>query len=265
MKDDLIKLRQKYPGYKVWCTGPSLGASMASMTALYLTKLNIVPAELVRLVTFGEPRTGNMAFARAVEENVQFRYRVVHRNDLLTNMPATINPVAFLLSSTVAERQPYFYRYLVFYDNDMKPGSLFSICTLSEDYACRNLALANNVLDHMNYFSIDTDLYLSKKCKGDLLKITANITRKTTTKTKATKTATTTTEEKTAKKATTKAATKASTKAATKASTKAATITITTTTTATTILNNTSDKAAMETIINNAVPTATATNNTVIE
>uniref|UniRef100_A0A0R3S123 Lipase_3 domain-containing protein n=1 Tax=Elaeophora elaphi TaxID=1147741 RepID=A0A0R3S123_9BILA len=165
MKDDLIKLKKVYPGYEVWCTGHSLGASMSSMTALYLVKKKIFPAKLVRLVTFGEPRTGNVAFAQAVEENVKVRYRVVHRGDPLTNMPATINPIGLLISSTVAERQPYFYRYLIFYDNDMNEGSTFSVCTLSEDYACRNLALANNALDHTNYFAVNGDTYLSKGCK----------------------------------------------------------------------------------------------------
>uniref|UniRef100_A0A8R1TPG2 Lipase_3 domain-containing protein n=1 Tax=Onchocerca volvulus TaxID=6282 RepID=A0A8R1TPG2_ONCVO len=190
MKDDLIKLRQKYPGYRVWCTGHSLGGSMSSMTALYLVKMNLFPPELVRLVTFGEPRTGNVAFARAVEENVQFRYRVVHRGDPVTNMPATVNLAGLLLSPTVAERQPYFYRYLVFYDNDMKPGSLFNTCTLSEDYACRNLALSSNALDHINYFDVNPDTYLSNQCKGDLLKLAANRTTTTTATTKTTTTMT---------------------------------------------------------------------------
>ncbi|CAG9534657.1 unnamed protein product [Cercopithifilaria johnstoni] len=174
MKNDLIKLKETYPNYEVWCTGHSLGASLSSMTALYLVKNKVFPAKLVRLVTFGEPRTGNVAFAQAVEENVKVRYRVVHRGDPITNMPALLNPFALLLSSTVAERQPYFYRYLIFYDNDMNEGSTFSICTLSEDSACRNLAFANNALDHTNYFAVNADTYLSKECKGDLLRIIGN-------------------------------------------------------------------------------------------
>ena len=37
----------------------------------------------IRLVTFGEPRTGNVAFAKAVEDTLKFRYRVVHRDDMV--------------------------------------------------------------------------------------------------------------------------------------------------------------------------------------
>lgn len=65
-------------------TGHSLGGSLASITALYLANNTIFPANRIRLVTFGEPRTGNVAFARAVEQQVPFRYRIVHRNDLVS-------------------------------------------------------------------------------------------------------------------------------------------------------------------------------------
>ncbi|VIO89890.1 Lipase family protein [Brugia malayi] len=231
MKDDLIKLKKKYPGYEVWCTGHSLGGSLSSMTALYLIKKEIFPAKLVRLVTFGEPRTGNVAFAQAVEENVKVRYRVVHRGDPITNMPASINPIGLLLSPTIAERQGYFYRYLVYYDNDMKKDNKFSICTLSGDYACRNLVLANNPLDHISYFDVNADLYLSKGCKGDQLTVIGNKTERkktTTTTTKTTKTTITTITT------TTTTTTIATTATATETAT---TITTTAATTATSIAN----------------------------
>ncbi|VDM41149.1 unnamed protein product [Toxocara canis] len=169
MKTDLAKLKEKYPGYKVWVTGHSLGGSLAAMTALYLVNQTIFPADRVRLVTFGEPRTGNVAFARAVEENIKFRYRVVHRNDLVTNVPTSMDPAGVFVTTAIAERQPHFYRHLVFYDNDMKRGDTFDVCDLSEDHSCRNLAAANNILDHTNYFGINADEYLKEKCKKDLL------------------------------------------------------------------------------------------------
>ncbi|VDN04644.1 unnamed protein product [Thelazia callipaeda] len=175
MKEQLIELNRKYPHYKVWVTGHSLGASLASMTALYLANHSIIPRDLIRLVTFGEARTGNVAFARAVERNIRFRYRVVHRGDLVTNIPANIDSNGILVTRAVAERQPHFYRFLVYYDNDMKPGSSFKKCNLSEDYACRNLPFTNNALDHLNYFGVNVDEYLAKKCKGNLLKLNTTI------------------------------------------------------------------------------------------
>ncbi|VDK55282.1 unnamed protein product [Anisakis simplex] len=130
MKTDLTKMKEKYPGYKVWVTGHSLGASLASMTALYLVNETIFPADRVRLVTFGEPRTGNVAFARAVEENVRFRYRVVHANDLVTNLPTSMDPAGLFVTTAIAERQPYFYRHLIHYDNEMRRGDTFEVRNL---------------------------------------------------------------------------------------------------------------------------------------
>jgi hypothetical protein len=53
------------------------------MTALYLVNQTIFPADKVRLVTFGEPRTGNYLYAKAIEKNLDFRYRVVNKNDFV--------------------------------------------------------------------------------------------------------------------------------------------------------------------------------------
>ena len=51
------------------------------MTALYLVNQTLFASDRVKLVTFGEPRTGNYLFAKAVEQNLNFRYRVIHQND----------------------------------------------------------------------------------------------------------------------------------------------------------------------------------------
>lgn len=75
-----------------------MGGSLASMTALYLVKSGLfdekkargsvvcvkVQKTQVRLVTFGEPRTGNVAYARSIESSLSFRFRVVHRNDFVS-------------------------------------------------------------------------------------------------------------------------------------------------------------------------------------
>ena len=49
------------------------------MTALYLVNQSIFSSDRVKLVTFGEPRTGNLNYAKAVELNVPFRYRVINK------------------------------------------------------------------------------------------------------------------------------------------------------------------------------------------
>lgn len=48
-------------------------------------------------------------------------------------------------------------------------SAFLQVCDLSEDHACRNLAAANNILDHTSYFGINADDYLKQQCKKDLL------------------------------------------------------------------------------------------------
>ncbi|KJH43665.1 triacylglycerol lipase [Dictyocaulus viviparus] len=169
MKDELLSLNKKYPAHRIWITGHSMGASLASMTALYLSKKQLIDKNLLRLITFGEPRTGNVAYARDVEENIEFRYRVVKRNDFIASIPRSVDPTTSLITATMFERQPLFYRYLVHYDNNMSKGTDFKVCDLSDDFGCRNTMLAFDLIDHMSYFNINSDDFLAKKCPREML------------------------------------------------------------------------------------------------
>jgi len=170
MKDALLKLKQSHEGYRIWITGHSLGGSLASMTALYLVNHTIFPSEKVKLVTFGEPRTGNFKYAKSIEQNLNFRYRVINKNDIVTNIPQSMDPDNLLLSVSVAERQPYFYRYAVHYNNGMEAReSEFELCEFPEDHHCRNLALAGDVNDHFNYFGVKAEDYLKAGCPKVML------------------------------------------------------------------------------------------------
>ncbi|EYC39624.1 hypothetical protein Y032_0649g1128 [Ancylostoma ceylanicum] len=169
MKDDALALLKQHPGFRVWITGYSLGGSLASMASLYLAKKKLVERNQVRLVTFGEPRTGNVAYAKEIEENIQFRYRVVKRNDFITSIPRSVDPTTSLVTATLFERQPLFYRYLVHYNNDMEKGDDFSVCELSDDFGCRNTNLAYDLSDHQNYFDLDADQFVGDGCPRDQL------------------------------------------------------------------------------------------------
>ncbi|WKY15857.1 hypothetical protein Q1695_000942 [Nippostrongylus brasiliensis] len=169
MKTHLVELVKKYPGYRIWMTGYSLGGSLASMTAVYLAKKEIVDKKLLRLLTFGEPRTGNVAFAKDVEENISFRFRVVKKNDFISSIPRSVDPATSLITATNFERQPLFYRYLVHYNNNMKKGDKFKICELSDDYGCRNTNLAFDMNDHNSYFNVDTDQFIEGRCPRGML------------------------------------------------------------------------------------------------
>ncbi|KAL3072602.1 hypothetical protein niasHS_017576 [Heterodera schachtii] len=170
MKSQLMKLKETHERHRIWITGHSLGGSLASMTALYLVNQSMFPADRVKLVTFGEPRTGNLNFAKAVEQNVPFRYRVINRNDIVTNIPQSVDPDGLLLTMASAERQPFFYRFGIFYPQGMeKREAEFSICENPEDHNCRSLPLAVDANDHLNYFGVNSEEYLKAGCPRDML------------------------------------------------------------------------------------------------
>jgi len=165
IKDDILQLHKTYPKYTIWVTGHSLGASLASMTAVYLANVSKIPPEQLHLVTTGEPRTGNALYAKAVETAIKYRYRIVHKNDIVTNTPASVDPQGLVVTKSMMNRQAHFYRHLVHYDNDMKKGDSYKICDLSEDNGCRNLPGAVDFNDHVTYFGVKMDDYYKNNCK----------------------------------------------------------------------------------------------------
>lgn len=68
---------------KVWVTGHSLGAALATLTAAALSGYWVTP----QVYTFGSPRVGDKAFAKDYNETIPKTYRVVNRNDAVTLVP----------------------------------------------------------------------------------------------------------------------------------------------------------------------------------
>ncbi|KAJ5210438.1 Lipase class 3 [Penicillium cf. griseofulvum] len=89
--ESLVKQQAtQYPAYALTVTGHSLGASMAAITAGQLS----ATYDQVRLYTFGEPRTGNLAYASYMNEKFKVAspettqyFRVTHANDGIPNLP----------------------------------------------------------------------------------------------------------------------------------------------------------------------------------
>ncbi|KAJ7869018.1 Alpha/Beta hydrolase protein [Mycena leptocephala] len=75
-----------HPDYSIVVTGHSLGGAMAVLAGINLQML--FPNTLVRLYTYGQPRTGNAIFATWVNTLIgpQRSFRVVHSNDGVPTM-----------------------------------------------------------------------------------------------------------------------------------------------------------------------------------
>uniref|UniRef100_A0A1I7ZCH7 Lipase_3 domain-containing protein n=1 Tax=Steinernema glaseri TaxID=37863 RepID=A0A1I7ZCH7_9BILA len=74
--------------YSVIFTGHSLGGALASIAAMRCVLDGRRTTEQVKLVTFGQPRVGNVDFAMKHDELVPYSFRVVHRLDVVPHLPA---------------------------------------------------------------------------------------------------------------------------------------------------------------------------------
>ncbi|TKR60253.1 hypothetical protein L596_027529 [Steinernema carpocapsae] len=74
--------------YQVTFTGHSLGGALASIAALRCVLDGRRASNQVKLVTFGQPRVGNVDFAMKHDELVPYSFRVVHRLDIVPHLPA---------------------------------------------------------------------------------------------------------------------------------------------------------------------------------
>ncbi|MEM9117435.1 MAG: lipase family protein [Cyanobacteria bacterium P01_F01_bin.56] len=79
------------PESQLWVTGHSLGGALATLAA---TSLEYQGFTVAGLYTFGQPRVGDWAFTREVNERMGDRmFRYVNNNDIVPLIPPQINPL----------------------------------------------------------------------------------------------------------------------------------------------------------------------------
>ena len=77
-------LKQQFPSYQIVVTGHSLGAALATLTAIDIQNAGVGP---VRLFMYGCPRVGNTEFAEWYSGAMADRNRVTHHKDLVVHSP----------------------------------------------------------------------------------------------------------------------------------------------------------------------------------
>jgi len=82
--NQVLALKAKYPSYSVIVTGHSLGAAVATLTALDLIAAGVSP---VRMFNFGSPRIGNDEFAAYASSILTDKSRVTHHLDMVVHCP----------------------------------------------------------------------------------------------------------------------------------------------------------------------------------
>ncbi|CAJ0953369.1 unnamed protein product, partial [Mesorhabditis belari] len=148
METDLKALVLTYPNAGLLCVGHSLGGSMASIAAAYSVKKGYFAPEKVRLITYGEPRTGDMTYAMNHDESVWHTYRLVNNLDPIPHMPAKFVDNLF--------DNPFHHRFEVWYQDGMQENAPYQLCQRADDDACSNsVGAKQNIADHQTYFERD--------------------------------------------------------------------------------------------------------------
>ncbi|KAJ9076607.1 hypothetical protein DSO57_1024477 [Entomophthora muscae] len=85
--ESLEAMRKKYPGYQLVLTGHSLGGVLATLMAPMVAEDLKVPPTSIRVITFNQPRVGNLVFADHFNSQSFNFTRVTNQNDPVHDYP----------------------------------------------------------------------------------------------------------------------------------------------------------------------------------
>uniref|UniRef100_A0A914CHS6 Fungal lipase-like domain-containing protein n=1 Tax=Acrobeloides nanus TaxID=290746 RepID=A0A914CHS6_9BILA len=138
--------------------GHSLGAALASLTSTYAVYQNIFISSEVKTITTGQPRTGDLDYAKIHDTRVPHSYRLINVADLVTKLPLKAN-----LDDTYA----FHHHFEIWYYENMLPGANFTICDQAEDSSCSSstsLAQSLSADYHNTYFNVSIDTWFGTGC-----------------------------------------------------------------------------------------------------
>ncbi|KAK6060849.1 triacylglycerol lipase [Cooperia oncophora] len=154
IKDDFVTVANKYKDYELWAVGHSLGGSMASLASSYVVKTKLFDGNRIKLVTFGQPRTGNKDYADAHDAQVPYSFRVTHAHDTIPHNP----PKGF--------HNYTHHKSEVFYNNDMTTADYIE-CDEQESKSCSDQNINLSFYDHHRYYNVYIYNWGAVGCIGD--------------------------------------------------------------------------------------------------
>ena len=98
IRNDLVENLLSIPGFKdkeyqTIFTGHSLGGALATLAAFYFVDQNLISSEPI-LITFGQPRVGNILLAKYITQKIKQIYRFARPKDLVPYIPLPNNELA---------------------------------------------------------------------------------------------------------------------------------------------------------------------------
>lgn len=163
--------------YRVTFTGHSLGGALASLAATHTVITKLRSGDEIKLVTFGQPRTGDYDFAMFHNTNIPYSFRLVHRMDIVPHLPACRKNESYPSKNKpcipVNDGFPYHHGTEIWYPNGMSQGSEYYECLgdpKGEDAKCSNSLTFDvshykvYIRDHRYYFNVKVPTYGKRGC-----------------------------------------------------------------------------------------------------
>ncbi|KAI6178735.1 Lipase-3 domain-containing protein [Aphelenchoides besseyi] len=157
----LKKLKRTYPNATILFSGHSLGGAIVSLASSMFSYDNPqIPVDQIRLITFGQPRVGNMDYSIGHDLHVPNSWRIVHRFDIVAHLPYCYETLWSHRCTPLYNHGPYHHGTEIWYPGNMTiTEDAYQICTghpHNEDDACSNAEWRHfNVNDHLVYFDKD--------------------------------------------------------------------------------------------------------------
>lgn len=131
----------QHPEAKLWITGHSLGGAVAALCAFEMQLLQDIPVDVV--YTFGEPRVGNLDFAKLLNGAISRVYRVTHHRDIVPHLPPR------WLGFVHSTQEIYYDEFSMNYAQCSRSDG--------EDPTCSNTCspfMCNSIVDHLTYLNV---------------------------------------------------------------------------------------------------------------
>ncbi|CAH1415038.1 unnamed protein product [Lactuca virosa] len=157
--DGVSRAKEMYGDLKIMVTGHSMGGAMAAFCGLDLAL--IYGGNNVEVMTFGQPRIGNAAFASYYSEVVPNTFRVTHEHDLVPHLPPYYQHLPHKTYHHFP-REVWLYNlgfgFLIYEVEKICDGS-------GEDPDCSRSVSGNSISDHLSYFGVEMGCDTSSKCR----------------------------------------------------------------------------------------------------
>lgn len=152
------KAKEFYGDIKVMVTGHSMGGAMAAFCGLDL-RLSLGEKN-VQVMTFGQPRIGNAAFASYFTRLLPHTIRVTHAHDIVPHLP----PYYYYFP-----QKTYHHFAREVWLHNVTSGNLSNavetVCDGSgEDPTCSRSVRGNSITDHLTYYGVEMGCDVPSSC-----------------------------------------------------------------------------------------------------